>query len=37
MLREDVQMSAWMCVSGFDSRALKMKDEVNGMSMSDVL
>lgn len=37
MLCEDVQMSAWTCVPDFDSGALRMKDEVHGMSVSDVL
>lgn len=37
MLHEDVQMSAWLYIPDFDSRAMRMKDEVHGMSVSDVL
>lgn len=37
MLCEDEQTSAWTCVPDLDSGALRMKDEVHGMSVSDVL
>lgn len=36
MLHEDVQMSAPTCVPAFDGGALRVKDEVHGMSVSDV-
>lgn len=37
MLREDVQMSARLNLPHFDSGALRMKDEVHGTRVSDVL
>lgn len=37
MLGEDVRMSVWTSIPDFDSTALRMKDEVHGMSVSDVL